>query len=75
MEMALRVISVLGGLFLVLLAVSSAIRTVILPRAAPSFVTRVVFRGLGVLFRSLAPASGDYARRDRVMSCADARVA
>ncbi len=42
MEMALRVISVLGGLFLVLLAVSSAIRTVILPRAAPSFVTRVV---------------------------------
>jgi hypothetical protein len=68
MEMALRVISVLGGLFLVLLAVSSAIRTVILPRAAPSFVTRVVFRGLGVLFRSLAPASGDYARRDRVMS-------
>ena len=49
-----------------LLAVSSAIRTVILPRAAPSLVTRGVFRGLGVVFRWLA--SGDYARRDRVMS-------
>ena len=66
MEMALRVVSVIGGVFLVLLAVSSAIRTVILPRAAPSLVTRGVFRGLGVVFRSLA--SGDYARRDRVMS-------
>ena len=64
--MALRVISVVGGTFLVLLAVSSAIRTVILPRAAPSLVTRGVFRSLGVVFRSLA--SGDYARRDRVMS-------
>ena len=66
MEMALRVVSVIGGSFLVLLAVSSAIRTVILPRAAPSLVTRGVFRGLGVVFRWLA--SGDYARRDRVMS-------
>jgi hypothetical protein len=47
--MALRVISVLGGLFLRAAADSSADPHRDPARAAPRFVTRVVFPRLGVL--------------------------
>ena len=68
MELALRIVAVIGGTAVVLAALSSAIRTVILPRASPSFITRSAFTALGVVFRWLAPPSARYSRRDRVMS-------
>jgi hypothetical protein len=68
MEMTARVLAVVAGTLLVLSALSSAIRTVILPRAAVSPITRWVFIGMGAIFRVLAPRRAEYARRDRILS-------
>lgn len=46
----------------------SAIRTVILPRAAQVLITRWVFRALGVVFRVIANERRTYTARDRVMA-------
>jgi hypothetical protein len=68
MQIVLRVLAVLAGTILVLAAMSSAIRTVILPRAAVSIITRAVFVGIGAFFRVIAPRSAPYERRDRILS-------
>jgi hypothetical protein len=46
----------------------SAIRTVILPRAAQVLITRWVFRVLGIAFRVIANERRTYRARDRVMA-------
>ena len=56
-----------GG-FVVAWTVMSAIRTVILPRSAQSFITRAVFRTVGVAFRRLASERREFSARDRVMA-------
>jgi hypothetical protein len=66
--MALRAFAFVAGLVLVGWTLLSAIRTVVLPRSAQSFITRVVFRSLGRVFRVIAGSRSAFERRDRVMA-------
>ena len=68
MESVLRVLAVMAGIVLTLAALASAIKTVILPRAVGSLVTRWVFLSVRVVFRMLARPSHSYEWRDRVLS-------
>jgi hypothetical protein len=68
MELFLRILSVVAGVLIAGAAVFSAIKTVILPRAAPSLITRGAFIGTRMLFRAIAPPSRSYAWQDRVLS-------
>jgi hypothetical protein len=65
---ALRVLAVLGGLALLLATLGSAIKTVVLPRSAVSFITRVVFLTMRRVFLLLARPSMPFERRDRVLA-------
>ncbi len=65
MEMALRIVAVIAGTALVVIAMGSAIKTVVLPRASVSYVTRWVFVGLGLVFRVIAHPSLAQRKRDR----------
>src|SRR5688572_19384177 len=68
MELALRILSVLGGIALVSAAVASAIKTVVIPRHASSSITRAVFHVLRLIYDLVTPASMSYERRDRVLA-------
>jgi hypothetical protein len=61
----LRVVAVAVGTSLVVITLASAIKTVVLPRATPSVVTRWVFLAVQNLFRLLARPSMSLATRDR----------
>ena len=63
-----RVVVFLLGLWVVLGTLSSAIRTVVLPRSAVSFLTRAVFSMSRSLFNLLAHDRRQYEDRDRVMA-------
>ena len=63
--MVLRVLAVAFGVSLVVIALGSAIKTVVLPRASVSFVTRWVFLNVQHVFRVLARPSLSLAKRDR----------
>ena len=65
--MALRILAVVGGALLVIAAIGSAVKTVVLPRATPSRITRSVFLLLRWLFRAALRPSMDYRRRDRLL--------
>ena len=65
MDMALRVLAVAFGAALVVVALASAIKTVVLPRATVSIVTRGVFLTVQHVFRVLARPSLPLAKRDR----------
>jgi len=65
---ALQVLGVVFGALLVGAAVVSAIKTVVIPRAAASQVTRIVFLVMRRLYLVLAPRSAAYVRRDRVLA-------
>lgn len=60
-------VAVLGG-GLVLWTLGSAIKTVVLPRASTSALTRVHFRSLRVVFDHLASPRRSFATRDRIMA-------
>jgi hypothetical protein len=62
------VLLVIAGVLLVAAVVDSAVRTFVLPRGASSFVTRLVFRTLGRVFRNLCKPLNTYEARDRVMA-------
>ena len=64
-DMVLRVLAVAFGVSLVVIALGSAIKTVVLPRASVSFVTRWVFLNVQHVFRVLARPSLSLAKRDR----------
>jgi hypothetical protein len=64
-EMVLRVVAVAFGASLVVVALASAIKTVVLPRASVSFVTRWVFLNVQHVFRVLARPSLSLVKRDR----------
>ena len=68
MEIALRVVSVVVGTSLVVAAVASAVKTVVIPRQASSIITRGVFAGLHRAYDFVTPASMSYERRDRVLA-------
>jgi hypothetical protein len=67
-ELVLRVLSVLAGTVLVVSAIVSAVKTVVLPRQAESSITRIVFRGLRHAYRLVTPARMPFERRDRILS-------
>jgi hypothetical protein len=65
MHVALRILAVVGGVSLVIVTVGSAIKTVVLPRAVVSQVTRFVFLMFRQAFRVIARPSLPFVKRDR----------
>src|SRR6266487_1141350 len=65
---AVHVLLFLAGAFVVLGTVGSAVRTVVLPRAVPSRITRRVFRIMRGIFYVRAGRSASYERSDRVLA-------
>jgi hypothetical protein len=65
--MAWRVVAVVVGAVMVVAAIGSAVKTVVLPRATASRITRSVFLILRGVFRLIARPSMDYRRRDRIL--------
>jgi hypothetical protein len=63
-----RIVMLLGGVVLVWVVVSSAIRTVIVPLGEVVVLTRVVFRSVRRVFGLFARDAHTYARRDRIMA-------
>jgi hypothetical protein len=61
----LRILAVIVGAALVVAAMGSAIKTVVLPRASVSLTTRWVFLGLRTVFRLIARPSLAHEKRDR----------
>ncbi len=64
----LRVLAFTAGAALVVATALSAVRTVVLPRAVPSLLGRVVFVVMRYLFGAVARPSRPYEARDRVMA-------
>lgn len=64
-DTTLRIVAVVAGAALVLAAMGSAIKTVVLPRASASLITRWVFLGLRSIFRLIARPSLAQDKRDR----------
>ncbi len=57
-----------AGLAMVVGALASAIRTMVVPRALPAIIARFVFSGVRQLLRVLGGRSKNYERRDRAMA-------
>jgi hypothetical protein len=68
MEMALRILAVAAGTALIVATIGSAVKTVILPRAAFSFITRSAFLAVRGTFGWLARPSLPFQRRDRILA-------
>jgi hypothetical protein len=68
MLIALRLLAFFLGLALIMLALRSAVKTFVLPRAAPDTITKFVFRSLRRLFNALCLSVDTYLQRDRIMS-------
>ncbi len=67
-ETLVRIAMGLVGIALVGLTLTSAIRSFVLPRAAPDFLTRVVFRTSRRVFNLWAKPAKSYEERDRAMA-------
>jgi hypothetical protein len=65
MEPFLRVLATAAGLVIVVATLGSAIKTVVLPRASASSITRWVFLTMRRLFLVIAPRRLPYESRDR----------
>jgi hypothetical protein len=65
--LALRILAVIVGAALVAAAIGSAVKTVVLPRATASRITRSVFLILRGGFRLVARPSMSFDRRDRIL--------
>jgi len=65
---AAHVLVFVAGLVLVVGALASAIRTMVVPRALPAIIARFVFSGVRQLLRLLGGRSKSYERRDRAMA-------
>ncbi len=68
MLVVFRVLAVVAGVTVLVATLGSAIKTVILPRALVSTITRVVFLSLRGLFLVLARPSMSFERRDRILA-------
>lgn len=68
MQIAFRVAAAVAGLYLVVSALRSAVRTFVLPRSARDPVTRVVFQATRFLFDLRLRWAKTYEARDRVMA-------
>jgi hypothetical protein len=65
---ALRVLATVGGVVLVVWALLSAVKTIVLPRAAASVVVTAVFINLRRVFDLICNPKRSFAFRDRVMA-------
>ena len=65
--LALRILAVLVGVAIVIAAIGSAVKTVVLPRATASRITRSVFLILRWVFRFVTRPSMSFDRRDRIL--------
>jgi hypothetical protein len=65
---ALRVVVFALGFIAVMATIGAAVRTVVLPRAIPSRLTRLVFLSLRAVFRLRARPKLPYEVRDRIMA-------
>ena len=65
--LVLRILVVVAGVAIVAAAIGSAVKTVVLPRASASRITRSVFVLLRGLFRVIARPSMRFERRDRIL--------
>ncbi len=65
---AVRVLTFLVGVTVVVAVVGSAVRTVVIPRGIAARLSRFVFLGMRGVFRLRARPGVSYARRDHVMS-------
>jgi hypothetical protein len=63
-----RVVVFIAGVAVVVATFGSAVRTVVIPRAIPARLTRVVFLGMRWLFRLRARPRRSYRDRDRIMA-------
>ncbi len=68
MTTALKVLALVAGLGLVWITLASAVRTVVLPRAAFSRLTRVVFMGLRRMLVWTSRNASDYESHDSTLS-------
>ena len=64
----LRITAAGIGVFIVVGTVISAVKAFILPRAVNVWLTRVVFNGVGILFRLRAKKAKTYEERDQIMA-------
>ncbi len=64
----LRVLAFLAGFALINFTIASAVRTFVLPRAAPDWLTRFVFRILRRAFNLVIAPIESYERRDSLMA-------
>ena len=68
-DFCLHTLVFLAGFSLVIMAVMSAIRTLILPRSSPSFITSFVFRSIRYCFNFYIKKRADtYEERDQIMA-------
>ena len=65
--LALRILAAVIGLAIVVGTVGSAVKTIVLPRARASRITRSVFLMLRAVFRLIARPTTPYERRDRIL--------
>jgi hypothetical protein len=65
--LALRILAGVAGVTIVVATIGSAVKTVVLPRATASRITRSVFVLLRWLFRLVARPSMSFERRDRIL--------
>jgi hypothetical protein len=65
--LALRIFAVVAGIAIVAASIGSAVKTVVLPRASASRITRSVFVIVRWLFQLVARPSMHYERRDRIL--------
>lgn len=68
LEIAERVVALVGGVSLVAVALLSAIRTFVLPRGVSDPLPRALFLLVRVFFDLRAKRARDYAERDRIMA-------
>ncbi len=66
--MPVQIVVFLAGLALIAATLMSAVKTVILPRGVPSFLTRYTFRSTRRVFDVIAHPSRSFEWRDRVMA-------
>ena len=68
LEILARLLVFMLGAILVGITLLSAIKSIVLPRSAPDWITRFVFRYMRRMFRFRLRALKTYAQRDRIMA-------
>ena len=66
--LVLRILAVVAGAATVGASVGSAVKTIVMPRATASTITRSVFLALRSVFEVIARPSASYERRDRILA-------